>query len=198
MAFKSKVWCIALCLAFATPVSLVWAQLQQEDRNAPMNIEADTLTHDQIKGITVATGNVVVTKGRMLLKAEKVEVEQDVLGYQNVIATGNANTPAYWSQKGQAQADEPDADVEAFGERIVYNGNLDEVQLIEHAIFRRILNGQLQDEVKGKRIVYNNIVDTYCVESRAGQCQNPSLAKPQPQSTEKASGRVHVTIGPRS
>lgn len=190
--------CAVLGLAFFAAVPLAWAQLQQENRNAPMNIEADTLIHDQIKGITVATGNVVVARGGMLIKAEKVEVRQDVLGYQNVIATGSAEALAYWYQKGrmQIQAKQPDADIEAFGERIVYNGSLDEVQLIDRAIFRRILNGQLQDEVEGKRIVYNNIVDTYCVESRVGQCKNLSLAKSQAKSSEN-SGRVKVTIGPR-
>lgn len=53
---------------------------EQGDRDKPIQIEADRASLDQLKGITVYEGNVVVTQGTILLRAAQVTVTQDKNG----------------------------------------------------------------------------------------------------------------------
>src|SRR4249920_1028384 len=80
---------------------LLWAALalpgagvaEQTDRDKPVNIEADRLTIDDIKKESVFEGNVTVSQGTLLLKADKVIVRQDAGGFNYAYAYGK---PAYF------------------------------------------------------------------------------------------------------
>lgn len=65
---------------FAGVLSSAWAE--KADRLKPMNAEADAMRHDDLKQHTLFTGNVIITKGTTLLRAERVEVVQTPDGYQ--------------------------------------------------------------------------------------------------------------------
>ena len=73
------------------------ALAEQGDRDKPIQIEADRASLDQLKGVTVYEGNVVVTQGTILLRAAQVTVTQDKNGGGDVaVARGN---PATFRQK---------------------------------------------------------------------------------------------------
>ena len=57
----------AFCLLSA---SAAWAE--RADREKPMNIEADTLRHDELKQISVFTGNVVIEQPRGTMTGQQV------------------------------------------------------------------------------------------------------------------------------
>jgi lipopolysaccharide export system protein LptA len=50
------------------------AHAEKADRDKPMNIEADALRYDDLKQTSVFTGNVVLTKGTILIRGARVDV----------------------------------------------------------------------------------------------------------------------------
>ena len=87
----SLVTAVMLCLAGGA-----WAE--KADRNKPMNIEADSLRYDDLKQVSVFTGRVVLTKGTIVIRGDRLEVRQDPDGYQFGLATGSAEKLAFYRQ----------------------------------------------------------------------------------------------------
>ena len=75
------------------------AHAEKADSAKPMNIEADALRHDDLKQISVFTGNVVVTKGTIILRGAQLEVRQDAQGYQFGVMTAEPGKRAFFRQK---------------------------------------------------------------------------------------------------
>lgn len=165
----------------------LWAALPalaaQADRNAPMNIEADALRYDEARQVSVFTGNVVVTKGSIVLRAERVEVRQDEQGFQYGVATAAPGRIATFRQKREGV----DETIEGEGERIEYDGRADQMKLISKAVMRRYRGDTLADETYGTIITYNNTTEVFTVEGGSGNGLTPS----------HPGGRVRAIIGPR-
>ena len=69
------------------------ALAEQGDRDKPIQIEADRASLDQLKGVTVYEGNVVVTQGTILLRAAQVTVTQDKNGGGDVAVARTTLAP---------------------------------------------------------------------------------------------------------
>ncbi|HSN78833.1 MAG TPA: lipopolysaccharide transport periplasmic protein LptA, partial [Rhodoferax sp.] len=72
---------------------------ENADRDKPMNVEADALRYDDAKKVSVFTGKVVLTKGTILIRGEKLEVRQDEQGYQYGVVTAESGKRALFRQK---------------------------------------------------------------------------------------------------
>jgi hypothetical protein len=72
---------------------------EKADRAKPMNIEANTMRFDDVKQVTVIDGNVVLTKGTIVIRAEHIELREDPDGYQFGTVTGTPASPAFFRQK---------------------------------------------------------------------------------------------------
>ena len=83
--------CLAAGLLFAAA-----AQAEKADRNLPLNAESDALRYDDARQTSIFTGNVVITKGTIVIRGAKVEVRQDAQGNQFGIVNGN---PGFFRQK---------------------------------------------------------------------------------------------------
>ena len=138
--------------------SAAWAE--KADRNKPMNIESDALRYDDVKQISIFTGNVVLTKGTILVRGAQLEVRQDPEGYQFALITGSAANPAFFRQKREAL----DEFIEGEGETIEYDGRADRVKFIKKAHMRRFRGATLADEISGNLIVYENLTDMFSVD----------------------------------
>ena len=106
----------ALLLAGAAPA---WAE--KADRFKPLNAEADAMRHDELKQQTLFTGNVIINKGSMVLRGERVEVTQTSDGYQRATIQAAPGKLALWRSK----RDGVDEYVEAEAELIEYDGRAD-------------------------------------------------------------------------
>jgi lipopolysaccharide export system protein LptA len=151
---------LAVCAALVTPA---WAE--KADRNKPMNIEADTLRYDDVKQVSVFTGNVVLTKGSIVIRAAQVDVHQDADGYQFGIITGGPDKLAFFRQKREGL----DEFIEGESELIEYDGRADTVRFLRKAVLRRLRGATLADEITGARIVYENLTDTFSVDGSAAK-----------------------------
>ncbi len=165
-----------LCLAGA-------AQAEKADRSKPMNIEADSLRYDDLKQVSVFTGRVVLTKGTIQIRGDRLEVRQDPDGYQFGVATGAAEKLAFYRQKREAL----DEFIEGEGETITYDGRADTVTFSRKAQLRRLRGTTLADEITGGNIVYENLTDLFTVDGVAKNGPSGALG----------TGRVRVMLTPK-
>lgn len=158
--------CHAVRVAAALLLALgaATAQAERADRYKPLNFTADALRYDDLKQTNVLTGNVVITKGTMTLKAARVEVHQTPSGHQSAAAFAGGGQPAYFRQKREAV----DEYLEGESQRIEYDGRTDTVRLVGQAVVRRYRGSVLADEIKGQTITYDNLAETFTVQGGEG------------------------------
>ncbi|OJZ17015.1 MAG: lipopolysaccharide transport periplasmic protein LptA [Thiobacillus sp. 65-29] len=147
------------------------AHAEKADRDKPVNLEADTVTLDDIRKVGVYQGNVILSQGTLMLRADRVQVTQNADGLERVSATGR---PVAFRQK----LDDREEFIEGFADRIEYNGVTSQLELIGQARLRRGT-----DELRGAQISYNANTEFYKVVGEPG-AQTPS-------------GRVRAVIRPK-
>ena len=145
----------ALLAGGASPV-----RAEKADRTKPMNIEADALRYDDLKQTSVFTGNVLVTKGTIIIRGARIDVRQDPEGYQYGIVTAAPGKLAYYKQKRDSGTDEW---TEGESEVIEYDSRADNVKFIRRAVMRRLIGSKVNDETTGAMIVYDQSNDTFTV-----------------------------------
>jgi len=127
------------------------ARAELADRDKPVNLEADTMTVDDVKKVSVYQGNVVLTQGTLMIRADKLVVTEGKDGSHHGTAHGN---PATFRQKREGL----DEYVEGFGQRIEYDSGKDVVELFTQARMKRN-----QDEVRGNYISYDGKTEFFKV-----------------------------------
>ena len=167
------------------------AHAERADRDKPMNIEADALRHDELKQTSVFTGNVVLTKGSIVLRGAQLDVRQDAEGYQYGVATEEKGKRAFFRQKRDTAPGAPEEYVEGEGEVIEYNGKTDDVKLIRRGQLRRYTGGKLSDDIMGSVITYNNLTDVFTVDGE----KRSNLPSSAPASS---GGRVRAIMAPKA
>ncbi|MBF6990588.1 MULTISPECIES: lipopolysaccharide transport periplasmic protein LptA [Cupriavidus] len=172
-------------LATAMAIGLLLAQpalAERADRDKPMVLEADNASYDDVKQIYTLTGNVVLTKGTMILKSDAAELRTDPEGYQFAVATAKAGKQAYIRQKREGV----DEYIDGWGDRIEYDGKQELSKLIGNARMARLQGAKMLDEIRGAVLTYDSRKEFY---TAAGGSDNTSAANP--------SGRVRAVLSPR-
>jgi lipopolysaccharide export system protein LptA len=159
------------------------ATAEKADRDKPMNAEADALRYDDLKKSSVFTGNVVISKGSIVIRGGRVEVSQDAKGYQQALVTAAPGKLAFYRSK----RDGLDEFIEGEAELIEYDGQADTVKFIRQAVMRRYVGAKLADETSGALIRYDNTTDVFTVD---GSLQSPRTAA-------NPGGRVRAVLSPR-
>jgi lipopolysaccharide export system protein LptA len=148
---------------------------EKADRDKPVNIEADRMTVDDNKQVAVFEGRVVITRGTLQLRGERVTVQQDSTGFQYGVAIGS---PATFRQK----RDGADGWVEGEAERIEYDGKKEFVEFFNRAMLRRE-----QDEARGNYISYDSKTEFFRVQASKEATERPGQ-----------SSRVRAVIQPKN
>jgi lipopolysaccharide export system protein LptA len=156
-----------------------WAD--KADRSQPLVFAADAARVDEAQRLNILTGNVDITKGTMVIRADRVEVRQAADGAQTATATGGQGGRSYFRQKREGL----DEVIEGEAEKIVYEGRDDTVNFTGRAVMRRLVSGKPTDEVTGQAIRYDNKTAIYQVMGGTGPAG-------------QTSGRVRGVITPRS
>lgn len=147
-------------LLLALMLSGAPAQAEKADRNKPMNIESDALRYDDQKQTSVFSGRVLLTKGSISIRGEKVAVRQDSDGFQFGLVSAEPGKLATFRQKREGL----DEFIEGESESIEYDGRADVVKFLRNARMRRYLGATLNDEFTGALIVYNNATETFSID----------------------------------
>jgi lipopolysaccharide export system protein LptA len=168
---------LAAMLALGLPAPE--SRAERADRDKPTTVDSDRLDHDDQRQRTIFTGNVVLTKGTLLMRGDRMEMWQDAEGNYFGIVTGR---PATFRQK----RDSLNEFMEGEGQRIDYDGKEEIVILTTDAIMRRLEADVLKDQVSGDRLTYNNLTEKYLVESGQGQARSRMFMMPKSQSQPAA------------
>ena len=156
-----------------------------------MNIEADELVHDDLKQLTVFSGHVVVTKGTIVLKGERIELREDPQGFQFGLITPEPGARAFYRQKREGLNEF----MEGEAERIEYDGREDKIILVGNAELRRYRNGAVSDEMSGQRIVYENLTDRFSIDGKSAPASTGSAGANGAQTGPKS--RVRAVLSPQ-
>lgn len=156
---------------------------EKADSAMPTNIEADQMAYDDVKQVNTFTGNVVLTRGSLLMRANKLIVTQDPQGYQHATLLGGAKGLASFRQKRDAPNDQW---IEGEAERIEYDGRIEIVKLFTRAKMRRLEGKNVTDEVEGEFISYDSRAEFFTVHNT-----NTGESKP-------GGGRIKAVIQPRN
>jgi len=163
-----------LALLVAAPA---WGE--KADRNKPTQIEANRMSADDAKRMNIFEGNVVLTKGTIAVRADRIVVRQDAEGYQFTTATG---TPVRFKQKQDPKEGQKEGvwmDGEAL--RVEIDERKQTLELFDNA---RVSRGG--DEVAGNYIFVDQRSEFYSVSS--GKTAKEG----------QAPGRVRATIQPKA
>ncbi len=164
------------------------ALAEKADRNRPMNVEADALRYDDLRQVSVFTGRVLMTKGTIVIRGERLEVRQDPDGFQFGLVTAAPGQLAFYRQKREGV----DEFIEGDGETIEYDGKADRVKFIKRAQLRRFRGATLADEMTGNLITYDNLTDVFAVD---GSPTTPGAATT---GATTPGGRVRAVLAPRN
>ncbi len=165
----------SLALALGLSLLIPAAFAEQADRTKPVNIEANRVDMDDLHKVGVYQGNVILTQGTLLLRADKVEVHQDKDGFSTAVAFGN---PVYFRQK----QDGSDEYIEAYADRIDMDNKNNTVLLTGDA---RLKKGA--DELHAKTVFYNTVTEAFWA-------KNDENA---PVGQNAGTNRVHTSIYPQ-
>lgn len=164
------------------------AQAEKADSEKPTNVEADQMAYDDVKQINTFTGNVILTRGTLVMRAHKLIVTQDPAGYQYATLLASQGGTATFRQKRDGA---PNQWVEGQAERIEYDGKSEMVRLYSKAKMRRLEGTKPTDEVEGEFISYDSRAEFFTVnntptgENKPGGGRIKAIIQPRTESKDK-------------
>jgi lipopolysaccharide export system protein LptA len=163
-----------LCMA------AVCAHAEKADKDKPSQIEANRMSADDTRRVNIFEGNVVLTKGTLAVRAERIVVRQDAEGFQHTTATGS---PVRFKQRMDPKEGEKEARwLDGEARRIEINDRDQKVELFDAA---RVNRGG--DEVAGDYIFVDQASDFFSVSSGKGAPGGRVKAVIQPKAAPEAS-----------
>jgi lipopolysaccharide export system protein LptA len=162
---------LACCLA--APLA---AHAERADRDKPVNLEADQVTVDDNKQTATFVGKVVLTQGTLVIRGDRMVVQQDADGFKYGVAYGNL---ASFRQKREGY----DEYIDGYAERIEYDSKAEKLQMFNRAYLKKA-----NDDVRGNYISYEVATEFFKVVG--GGKQAATAANPE--------GRVRAVIQPKS
>jgi lipopolysaccharide export system protein LptA len=157
------------------------AQAEKADSSKPTQITFDQLESDDVKQIKTFTGNVVLTRGTLLMKSPKAVVTEDPEGYQYVVLNSAPGVQATFRQKLDGAGDQW---VEGQADRIEYDNKTELVKLYAKAQIKRLEGAKTASQVDGEFISYDSRKEFFAVkntssgESKAGAGRSTMVIQP--------------------
>lgn len=127
-------------------------------------ILSDSLNYNDAKKESTFSGNVVMTRGAMTLRADKLVMHEDAQGFQFGTATVNQGKLVFVRQETPEKFEV----VEAKGLRAEYNGKTKEIEMIGDAVVTKFVCGKPFDKISGDRVKYNQETNIYEAFSKPG------------------------------
>lgn len=171
LAYLSLVFAGFTFLGFSSEVLA-----EAADRDKPIDLEADSVKVDDAKQTSTYTGNVILTQGTLIIRADRLIVREDKEGFQHSTSLGN---PTTFKQKREGKNEY----MEGSAQRIEYDGRMDKVQLYTKAWVKRG-----EDIVHGDYIMYDANAEYAEVIGGGSQAATPGTP----------SGRVRAIIQPKN
>ncbi|MGB6008736.1 lipopolysaccharide transport periplasmic protein LptA [Castellaniella sp.] len=170
---------LAASAACCLTLSAQAAPAQDKTAEPDTVILSDTLHYDDVSKTSTFTGNVVLTRGAMTLRADKLVTHEDAQGNQFGTATADKSGTVTIRQENPAKFET----LIATGQQADYVGQAGDITLTGQATVTRQICGQTFDNVRGAKIIYHDKTGTYEAfggkNSAAAGGRVRSLAQPQ-------------------
>ena len=167
----------ALAVAFVLPPAIP-ANAEKADKDKPTNIESNRMSSDDTRRMSIFEGSVVLTKGTVVVRADRIVVHQDAEGFQISTATGK---PVRFRQKGDPKDGKDGVWTDGEALEVKIDDRKESIELFQRARVTRD-----QDVVNGDYIFLDQRTEFFSVSSAKGAA---------PTSPE---GRVKAVLQPKS
>lgn len=154
------------------------ALAEKADKDKPTNIEANKMSSDDARRMSIFEGNVVLTNGTMQVRADRIVVREDADGFRFATAYGK---PVRFRQKGDPKGGKEGVWTDGEALRIEIDSRNERVELFEQARVTRD-----QDTVNGDYIFVDQRSEFFSVSS----AKDAAPASPP--------GRVKAVIQPKT
>ena len=154
------------------------ALAEKADKDKPTHIEANRMSADDTRRLSIFEGNVVLTKGTIIIRADRIVVRQDPEGYQLATATG---APVRFRQKADPKGDKDGVWMDGEALRIEVDDRNEKIELFERAWVKKD-----EDEVRGDYIFVDQRSEFFSAMSGRGGAATGS------------DGRVRAVIQPKN
>ena len=159
------------------------AQAEKADSDKEAVITAQRGQVDDIKQTRTLTGDVVLVKGTLTMKAGRALITEDPQGYQFITFWGEAGKLATFRQKRDGEGD---LWVEGEAERVEYNNKTEVVKLFSKAKLTRLQGVKPTDVANGAFISYDSRNELFNMENSDSGTSSPGA------------GSVRMVIQPKN
>jgi lipopolysaccharide export system protein LptA len=157
---------------------------EKADSTKPTNVEANQMSYDETKQTNTFIGNVVLTRGTLIMHAEKLLVHQDAAGNQFATLYAAPGSVTNFRQKRDGGKD---LWIEGYAaDRIEYDTKTEVAKFYKQARVKMLDGARTTDEVEGDFISYDGRAEFYSVTNSANSDSKPG------------GGRIRATIQPRN
>lgn len=163
-------------------LAMLSASAEKADAGKTTVIDYTNLQVDEVNQTTILTGRVIVTKGTLVLRAEKAVIKQSPEGDIHATLTSGAGTRASFRQKRDGG---PDLWVEGEASRIEFDERASVVKLFSGARIRQLEGGRMTDEIQSEFISYDSLREVFTARNDASGESKPGA------------GRGRMIIAPR-
>lgn len=171
-------WLLLACAALPLAV-----HAEKADSLKETNIEAEHATSDGKKNIVILSGDVTITRGTLLVKADRAIVTETDGGHRNSVLFGAPGGQVKFRQKRDGGSD---LWVEGEAERVEYDDKTEMVKFIAKAKVRYLEGKRVTQEQEGEFLSYDSLNDVFVG-------TNTSNGKSVP-----GAGRVKLTLQPKT
>jgi lipopolysaccharide export system protein LptA len=133
---------------------------EKADKDKPTNIESNRMSSDDTRRMNLFEGNIVLTKGTLTVRADRIVVHQDAEGFQFTTATG---MPVRFRQRQDPKDGKEGGWMDGEAQRIEMDDRNEKIELFDHARVNR--DG---DEVTGNYIFVDQRSDFFSVNAGKG------------------------------
>src|SRR5450830_68131 len=159
------------------------ARAEKADSEKEAVITAERGQVDDVKQVRTLTGNVVLVKGTLTMKAGRAVITEDPQGYQFITFWAETGKLATFRQKRDGEGD---LWVEGEAERVEYNNKTEVVKLFSKAKLTRLEGKKPTDVANGAFISYDSRNELFNMENTDSG------------STTPGGGSVRMVIQPKN
>lgn len=171
-----------ICAFLFLGLTALGASAEKADASKQAILDANDVMVDSVRQTMTMSGNVIVTKGTLLLKAEKALIKQSPEEDINVVLNAGAGKPASFRQKRDGG---PDLWIEGEAQRIEYDERTARVKLFGAARIRQIEGTRVTDDIQSEYISYDSMREVFDAGNDASGASKPG------------GGRVRMILAPR-